>query len=79
MPTFTDEQRRIIRRLDRAFKDAAKAGLALRVFDGAVLMLREEALSDPRYGEFGADYEGWQDDFTQQIAVDLNADGGAGR
>ncbi|MCE1119101.1 hypothetical protein [Pseudomonas sp. NMI795_08] len=79
MADFTDEQRRIISRLDRAFKDAAKAGLALRVFDGAVLMLPKDALSDPRYGEFGIEGAAWIEDCTQRIAIGLNADGGAGR
>lgn len=78
MPRFTEEQQRIVKRLDRAFKDAARAGLSLRVFDGAVLMLRTEALSDPRYGEFCSDYAGWLEDCTQHIAHGLDADGGAG-
>jgi len=79
MPHLTEEQKRIVKRLDRAFKDARKAGLALRVFDGSVLVMDEEALSDPRYGEFGDDYAGWLEDCTERIAIGLNADGGAGR
>jgi len=79
MPTFTDEQQRIVNRLDRAFKDAKKAGLALRVYDGAVLMLCEDALNDPRYGEFGSLGGEWIEECTTRIALGLNADGGAGR
>jgi|GEM_PF-6095929 len=78
MPHFTEEQMRIVKRLDRALKDAAKAGMALRVFDGSVLIMNEEALTDPRYGEFGDDYAGWIDDCTQRIAIGLDADGGSG-
>lgn len=78
MPHFTEEQMRIVKRLDRALKDAAKAGMALRVFDGSVLIMNEEALTDPRYGEFGDDYAGWVEDCTQRIAIGLDADGGAG-
>lgn len=78
MSDFTEEQKRIVKRLDRALKDAAKAGLALRVFDGSVLMLREEALHDPRYGEFGGEASRWIEDCTTTIAIGLNADGGAG-
>lgn len=78
MPNFTEEQQRIIKRLDRALKDAAKAGLALRVFDGSVMMMNEEALTDQRYGEFGDDYAAWCDDCTQRIGIGLDADGGAG-
>lgn len=78
MPDFTQEQRRIIARIDRALKDAARAGLAMRVFDGAVLMLRDDALNDHRYGEFGEMAE-WLDECTHRIGGGLNADGGAGR
>lgn len=78
MPEFTQEQRRIIARLDRAFKDAARAGLALRVFDSSVLMLRVEALDDPRYDQFGSAAKLWAEEHTEQIAIGLNADGGAG-
>ncbi|MNE31417.1 hypothetical protein D3C80_1249840 [compost metagenome] len=79
MPHFTADQQRIVKRLDRAFKDAAKAGLALRVFDGAVLLVRTEDLGDPRYGQFGSEAGEWMEDCTQRIAVGLDADGGAGR
>lgn len=78
MPDFTTEQARIIARIDRALKDAARAGLALRVFDGAVLMLDAEALNEPGYDSFGPEMSHWIDEHTERIGGDINADGGAG-
>ncbi len=78
MADFTQEQRRIISRIDRALKGAHRDGLSMRVFDGAVLMLSSESLEDPRYGEFGEMAE-WVDECTQRVGSELNADGGAGR
>lgn len=78
MYEFIPEQARIVARLDRAMKDAARAGLAMRVFDGHVLMMRLEALRDPRYGEFGLKGAEWIAECTRQIGHSLEADGGAG-
>lgn len=77
MPDFTQEQRRIIAKIDRALKDADRAGLSMRVFDGAVLMLASDSLQDPRYGEFG-EMADWMAECTQRVGGDINADGGAG-
>ena len=78
MSEFTPEQLRVIKRLDRALKDANKLDLAVRVFDGSVLMCTNGALTDPRYGEFGPDGSSWMKDRTVQIGGEINADGGAG-
>lgn len=79
MPDFTPEQARIAARIDRALKDANRAGLAMRVFDGAVLLCRAEALDDPRYGEFGSLMSEWEAERTQRVGGLIDADGGAGK
>ncbi|EMN3634450.1 hypothetical protein R3Q56_006715 [Pseudomonas aeruginosa] len=79
MTDFTPEQARIVARIDRALKDAERAGLVMRVFDGAVLLCRVEALDDPRYGEFGPPMTEWESERTERVGGRIDADGGAGK
>ncbi|SFB46149.1 hypothetical protein [Azotobacter beijerinckii] len=78
MPEFTEEQRRIIRRIDRALNDAARAGLSLRVFDGAVLLMRSESLALPSYDGTSRAIKEWMEDYTEEVGKKIHADGGAG-
>jgi len=79
MSDFTPEQARIVARIDRALKDAYRAGLVMRVFDGAVLLCRAEALDDTRYGEFGSPMTEWEAERTERVGGLIDADGGAGK
>ncbi|MHD0644162.1 hypothetical protein ACYPKM_00830 [Pseudomonas aeruginosa] len=79
MPDFSPEQLKVIARADKALKDAHKLGLCMRVFDGAVLMLKVDAFRDPRYGSFGSDMDEWTEEHTMKIGGRLDADGGAGK
>lgn len=78
MSDITTVQARIAARIDRSLKDAARAGLAMRVFDGAVLLCSAEAVKDSRYGEFGQPMHEWMVEHTQRVGLQLDADGGVG-
>lgn len=70
-------QRKATEALRLAMAQADKSGLALRVFDGAVLVCPKGHLNDRRYlGEHAA-MSSWMDD-CENITEGINADGGAG-
>lgn len=73
MPDFTSEQATVIAILDRALSEAARVGLALRVHEGAVFMMKTEALEDPRYGLLGPTLTTWEDDYVEQVGFGLDA------
>lgn len=73
MPKFTTNQSEIIQAIDRALDDAARAGLVMRVHEGAVFMMKAEAVEDPRYGLLGPARKNWEDDYVEQVGFGLDA------
>lgn len=73
MPNFSPEQAEIIRAIDRVLCNAARAGLILRVYEGAVFVMKAEAVEDPRYGLLGPTRATWKDDYVEQVGFGLDA------
>jgi len=73
MSDLTPDQAEIIEAIDRALNDAARAGLVMRVHEGAVFMMKAEALDDPRYGLLGPTRTNWEDDYVAQVGFGLDA------
>jgi hypothetical protein len=73
----TPEQLQAAKSVDRALRRAARAGLALRVFDD-VLLMPSEHLSDPRYGlQNGPAMVEWMNECIA-VRSGIDADGGSG-
>lgn len=69
MSDFTPAQAEIVQAIDRALCDAARAGLVLRVYEGAVFVMKAEAIEDPRYGLLGPTRTTWEDELEIEIIV----------
>ncbi len=76
--SLSPAQKKVVQELDKVLLDLGKAGLALRVYDGAILVTDERNLRDPRYGEGGTVGYEWVQDCTTLVGKGVNADGGAG-
>ncbi|MBX8534585.1 hypothetical protein K5D33_07590 [Pseudomonas cichorii] len=75
---FNLQQAKATESLDRALKKVKAAGLALRVYDGSIILCRVEDLKDPRYGSGGRAGAAWIEECTIPVGIGVNADGGAG-
>lgn len=74
---LTPAQEKAAQALDKALLGIKKEGMALRVFDGSILVCDERHFHDPRYLD-GSDHSEWEQNFTVQVGVSVNADGGSG-
>lgn len=74
---MTPKQMDAVKQLRSAMKAASSAGLALRVFDGSVLVCPKAFLQDGRYLGEHAEMSEWMSD-CEDVTEGINADGGAG-